>query len=232
MQRISTLLICCAILCAAIVSPAAAQDPLQLENTLLRAEYEMARKGQIYLVLNLEAKEFAVRASGITLATIPIQEIRVWGPLPEPGLHLVTEKDRVPPREKIQIPPAGSSGEPVKPPAAEAGKTQPEKPAEKKFDLQATEVTDMPTSYSLWLEGGGLIAIKSLPVASDWKSKLALSFEKTWWKVSRALNSNLNHYRKKTYTELLLIMTPHDAQRLYWTLPLGTAILMPAPPQS
>lgn len=213
----------------ALLAPVLAQaDQLTTENTLLRAEYDLSRKGQIYLVLDLQGKKFEIRASGMTVATIPIQEIRPWGPLPEPGLHLVADKDRVPEREKIRIPPPGGEEPAAKPAPAPTPADPVAPPAVKKFDVQATEVTDMPANYSLWLEGGGLIAIRSLETGSDWKTKLRQRFDKPIWLVSRAFNANVNHFRKKRYTELLLIMTPHDAQRLYWALPLGAAILMPA----
>jgi tRNA A37 N6-isopentenylltransferase MiaA len=101
-------------------------------------------------------------------------------------------------------------------------------PVVKKFDEQATEVTDMPNNYSLILEGGGVLVIKSLPAATDWKGKMAQRFEKSLWKISRALQSALQHYKKKPFTELMLILSPNDAQRLYWALPVGSALLIPA----
>lgn len=214
----------------ALVTPSTAlvDNPLAVENTLLRAEYDLARKGQVYLMLNLANKNIEIRASGIIMATIPIQEIRPWGPLPEPGLHIVAEKDRVPEREKIKIPPPGGE-EPAAQPLPTPAPTDPTAPpAVKKFEVQATEVTDMPANYSLWLEGGGLVTVKSLEPPTDWKSKLRTRFEKPLWKISHALESGLRHYHKQTYTELMLIMTPLDAQRLYWALPLGSAILIPA----
>lgn len=211
-----------------LAAPARALDNLTVENTLLRAEYDLARKGQIYLFLDLAKKQFAIRASGMTIATIPIVEIRPWGPIPEPGLHLIADKDRVPEREKIKIPPPGgeeSAAKPAPPPPA-ADPSLPAAP--KKFEVQATEVTDMPTSYSLMLEGGGVLVIKSFQEAADWKGKMAQRFEKPLWKITHALQANVSHYKKKNFTELMLILSPHDAQRLYWALPVGSALLIPA----
>lgn len=210
------------------VSPAlAANDRLKMENNLLRAEYDQAHKKQIYLFLNVTAKTFEIRSSGITIAAIPIQEIRPWGPMPEAGMHLVAEKDRVPDREKIKIPPPGGEEPAVKPTPVPSLTDPAAKPAEKKYEVQATEVTDMPTNYSLWLEGGGLIVIKSFSPGADWKSSLLQRFEKPIWRISHALKSDLNRFHKKDYTDLTLVMTPRDAQRLYWAVPIETAILIP-----
>jgi hypothetical protein len=86
----------------------------------------------------------------------------------------------------------------------------------------------MPSNYSLILEGGGVLVIKSYPAASDWKGKMAQRFEKPLWKISRALRSTLQHYKQQPFTELLLILSSEDAQRLYWALPVGSALLIPA----
>jgi hypothetical protein len=214
---------------AGIAAPAhALDDNLTIENTLLRAEYDQAHKGQVYLYLNLAKKQFEIRASGMTLAAIAITEVRPWGPLPEPGLHLIADKDRVPEREKIKIPPPGgeqSASKPVVPPPP-VDPAAP--PVAKKFEVQATEVTDMPSNYSLWLEGGGVLIVKSFLEKTDWKGKMAQRFEKPLWTISHALQADLSHYKKKNFTELTLILSPYDAQRLYWALPVGSALLIPA----
>lgn len=207
----------------------ALNDNLTIENTLLRAEFDLARKGEVYLFLNLGRKQFDVRASGMTIANIAIQEIRPWGPIPEPGLHLITDKDRVPQREKILIPPPGGEVVAQKPAVPPPPVDPSAPPVAKKFDVQATEVTDMPSSYSLTLEGGGILVIKSFPVATEWKGKLAQRFEKPLWKISHAFRSTLQHYKKQPFCELMLILSPEDAQRLYWALPIGSALLIPAP---
>jgi hypothetical protein len=86
----------------------------------------------------------------------------------------------------------------------------------------------MPSNYTLKLEGGGVLVIKSLPAGDDGKRTIAQRFEKPLWKVSRALHSALQHYKQEPFTELLLILSPEAAQRLYWALPVGSALLIPA----
>lgn len=224
---LSLLLITCTL--GAVATPARALDnKLIVENTLLRAEYDLAHKGQVYLYLNLNKKQFEVRSSGMTLATIGIVEIRPWGPLPEAGLHLIADKDRVPEREKIKIPPPGGEESVTKPVAPPQPVDPAAPPVVKKFDVQATEVTDMPSNYTLRLEGGGVIVIKTFSAALDWKEKMSLRFEKPLWTIAHALQANLSRYKNKSYTELTLILSPHDAQRLYWALPVGSALLIPA----
>ncbi|MDZ4183579.1 MAG: hypothetical protein U1D97_01205 [Desulfuromonadales bacterium] len=211
------------------VAPAyALDDQLTVANTLLQAEYDLARKKEVYLFLDLARKQFDIRSSGMTISTIPIKEIRLWGPLPEPGLHLIADKDRVPERVKIQIPPPEGEEAATKPvvPTPPVDPTAP--PVAKKFAVQATEVTDMPSNYSLRLAGGGLLAIKSFPPASTRKGLLVQRFEKSLWKFSHAFKAPFQHYKQEPFTELLLILSPEDAQRLYWALPVGSALLIPA----
>jgi hypothetical protein len=212
-----------------LAAPARAlDDKLTVENTLLRAEYDLARKKQVYLYLDLAQKQFDIRASGMTIANIAIREIRPWGPLPAPGLHLIADKDRVPKRDKIQIPPPGGEEVAEKPAVPPPPADPAASPVVKKFEVQATEVTDMPSNYSLILEGGGVLVIKSFPAATNWKVKMAERFEKPLWQISRALQSTLHHYKQQPFTELLLILSSEDAQRLYWALPVGSALLIPA----
>lgn len=228
MRHFILLLLLTSLLVGLAVPAQALDDKLIVENTLLRAEYDLARKKEVYLFLNLAKKQFDIRASGMTISSIGIIEIRPWGPLPEPGLHLIADKDRVPDRDKIQIPPPGGEEVATKPvePTAPVDPTAP--PVVKKFEVQATEVSDMPSNYSLRLEGGGLLVIKSFPAASNRKGLLAQRFEKMLWKFSHALKAPFQHYKKQPFTELLLILSPEDAQRLYWALPVGSALLIPA----
>jgi len=213
-------------LLSSLAAPAhALDDELLVQNTLLQAEYDLARKKEVYLYLNLDKNQFDIRSSGMTISTISIQEIQTWGPLPEPGLHRVADKDRVPPREKIQIPAPGGE-EAAKPAAPPSAPTAP--PVVKKFAVQATEVTDMPSHYTLWLEGGGRLAIKSFHPASKKKELLAQRFARLFWKFSHAFKAPFQHYKQEPFTELLLILSPEDAQRLYWALPVGSALLIPA----
>ena len=223
------LLLLLTIFLGSIAAPAhALDDKLIIENTLLQAEYDLARKKEVYLFLNLAKKQFDIRSSGMTISTIPIDEIRPWGPLPEPGLHLIADKDRVPEREKIQIPPPGSE-EATTAPAVPTPPVDPNAPpVVKKFDIQATEVTDMPSNYSLRLAGGGLLVIKSFTEATDWKKKMAFRYEKPLWKITRAFKAVSQHRDNQPFTELLLILSHEDAQRLYWALPVGSALLIPA----
>jgi hypothetical protein len=228
MRHFILLLLLTSLLGGFAVPARALDDNLTIENTLLRAEYDVARKGQVYLYLDLAKKQFDIRANGMTVANIGISEIRPWGPLPEPGLHLIADKDRVPEREKIKIPPPEGEAVAIKPLVPPPPVDPAAPPVVKKFEVQATEVTDMPINYSLMLEGGGILVIRSFPVATGWKEKLTQRFEKPLWRVSRALHATLQHYRQEPFTELMLILSPDDAQRLYWALPVGSALLIPA----
>lgn len=207
----------------------AAPGDSSLTYRLLRTETEMARKGQIYLVADLAKKQIEVRFSGLPLTVIPIEKVRAWGPFPEAGLHILKEKDKLPEREKIRIPPPEGTPAPAAP--TSTAKAEEEKPAAPKApEIQAYEVSDMPTHYDLFFEGGAHLYIDSPSEEKDWKSNLRRKYDREWWFVTRSWTSLWNYRRNSSYTELLLVMQPRDAQRLYWVLAQGGAffILPPA----
>lgn len=229
MQRITLFLLIMVTVVLPVTHSVAATDleRLTTENSLLRAEIDLARKGQVYLTLNPARRQMEIRAGGLVMTTIPVEEIRPWGPYPEGGLHIIADKDRVPEREKIKIPPPG--GEEESKPAAPAVPPDPNaKPGERKIEIQATEVTDMPGNYSLWLEGGGVIAVRSYGNAKTWQEKLQQKYEKPLWNLDHAWKAVRAARENKPFTELTLVMKPAEAQRLYWALPIGTALLLPA----
>lgn len=209
--------------------PAAADElaDLQLANQRLRSEFELARKKQIYFIFDFEQNQVLFRASGLTVARLPINEVRFWGQPPAEKTRTLALKEakKAPEREKIKVEKEVAEAKaptPPPPPAPESG-TAEEKP--KKFELQALELDDMPTEYRLVFDDGMQVVVRSA------REGLQGTLERLWWNVSRPLISDWLFTKGKTYTEVRLIMAEREARLLYWTFNLDAPCLLrrPAP---
>jgi hypothetical protein len=202
-------------------APLAADDLAELvqTNRLLRAEYELAKSQQLYFVIDLPAAQIHVRASGTTLAELPILSRRSWG-RPADGIAYSLAKKtarKEPMREQVLIP----GKEPEKPvePVIEAKK--PAAPT-----LQALEITDMPTDYVLQLDDGTLLTVQArLEEPSMW-ARARQRAARLGWIVSRPLISVWHHLRGSTYNEMFLILPEREARMLYWSFQEGARCLV------
>jgi len=193
-------------------------EALESTNLRLRAEYDLAVKQKLYFVFDLPARQVQFKASGIAVAELPIQNVSIWGQLAGDKVRSVLTKRSLftPEREVLKIPPPAQSTKP---------ETETEPKAEpKKFELQALELADMPTSFQLLFDDGLVVSVK--PVPEEFLRRQAWTLGRWFWHLSRPLISDWNFIRKKTYTEILLTMPPKDAQLLYWSLADGSSCLL------
>jgi hypothetical protein len=211
------LLFLCSVLCPTIAG-ADDLEALEATNRQLRAEYELARKSQLYFVFDLPAKKVQFKASGMAIAELPVQRADFWGQVGGDKIRTVAAKHSygTPEREVLKIPPPEQSAEAK--PQAEA-KADP-----KKFELAALELSDMPTSFQVRFDDGFLVSVKPAPAGFFRRIWWALS--KGFWHLSRPLNSVWNFLHKQTYAEILLTIPPKDAQLLYWSLTDGSSCLL------
>jgi hypothetical protein len=207
------------LVCAA---PAADEVPLaalESANWLLKAELELAKSAQVYFDFDLAEKKVRFKSSGIAVAELPVSQLRIWGPSTGDKLRTLTGKESLvrPERESILIP--GQEGE--KP--GEAKKEEGSK-EEKKFDLQALELSDMPRTFRLRLDDATVITVRPAPQGTlEWLLAKGLAL---YWHLSRPLISDWHFLHRKPYTEILLIMPAKDAQLLYWSFAEGTRCLI------
>lgn len=195
------------LLLVGFATPARATDLATLEgrNRLLQAEYQLAKKDQLYLLFDLPARQVQIKASGVVLAGLPIAQLQGRGqPSPE-GLRTLSKRQASSPPQRVAIDPQAER-----------------KPG--KFELQALELDDMPSAYRLLLDDGSSLTIT--PLAEGFRGAVTGLARDLWWRLSRPFISGWYSLRGKPYTEQRLTLAAHDARRLYWSFQEGMPCLI------
>jgi hypothetical protein len=193
-------------------------------NRLLQAEYDLAKSQNLYFIFDLQTSRILYRVSGTTVAELPILSLRSWG-RPADGIAYTLSKRtarKEPTREKIAIPDGKEEEKPASP-------KPPPKPGEapKPPDVQALEISDMPTEYTLLLNDGTLLTVRTtLPETADYKEKFRFYYDKYSWFVTRPLISISQHRQGNTYNEMLLTLPEREARMLYWSFQEGGRCLV------
>lgn len=223
MRYVSFLLLFLGTLLAPAVVGADELGELESSNLRLRAEYELAAKQQLYFVFDLPAKKVQFKASGISVAELPVQALTIWGQVGNKDkLRTVAAKHSyfTPKRDMVKIEQPEQSAEPeAKPKTEDEPKAEP-----KKFELEALELSDMPSSFQVRFDDGLLLSVK--PAQEGFFPQVWGAIAKGFWYLSRPLISVWNFLHKKTYTEILLTMPSKDAQLIYWSLADGSSCLL------
>lgn len=203
-------------------------EQLQATNRLLRAEFELAKKGQLYMVFDLREQQVLFKLSGVTANRLTVGDVRFWGPTPTEKVRLLQlkEADNAPQREKIQIPGPEETAVVAAPKPPEAKPAAEEAP--KPFALQALEIDDMPELYHLILDDGIRINVRGVR-EEGLIAFFADKAEQLWWYLSRPLLSLWHYLHGKTYTEVVLTLPPREAQLLYWSFVEGAPCLLRRP---
>ncbi len=181
-------------------SPAPPQDAsrLRLENQILKQELSLASKPQLYFLLNLSEKVLQVKAKGMVLKEWKIGGLRRWGPHPPLQVLTLGKKSALfaPKRKKI------------KPGENEEKDT---------FELEALELKDMPTIFTLNLVEGVKIYVRPKP--GNFISHLAnfgLFFRWYGWFPLRHLWLRL---AKKPFMVMEITLASKDeAKAVYWAM--------------
>jgi hypothetical protein len=198
-----------------VMSPAVAGDQslvdLQQANALLQAEYDLARSGKSYLLIDLQEHQLQLKASGLTLEKWSIDTYRCWGhPSATTPSNLESKSALAAPERDVHV--VG---------AAEPGEETTEKP------FKALELADMPTSYRLQLFNGTTITVH--PAPASWFGHLRNALVVPVWYLSRPLISSWNFLRGSPYNELALAIPAQDTRMLYWAFSEGTPCLIRLP---
>ncbi len=198
-------------LITSIAAPASAGDDkaryLQ-ENRLLEEELQLAQKQNLYIVFNLGEKTASLRAKGIRLRDLPLKKARYWGSAASLRSYHMEKKSTFiePGRETI-------------------------KPGENKdadtFDVEALELTDMPSRYDLYFDGGLTVFVR--PQTDGVVSAMGNTLYAAKVFITRPFSLLWNSVRKKTYTALDIVLDGNDARTLYWSLTAGSGALIYPP---
>jgi hypothetical protein len=212
-MRFKTVILSLIYIVTALISTGKTAEALSSREELLQAELELAQKPQIYFMLNLEGKKVYFKARGIVLKEMPVDDIRFWGNMSDVQSYTLTKKSSfaTPVRDKIN-------------PEKEEAEKDEKKDEKEKFQLKALELSDMPASYTLWLNGNVFITVG--PIGEGAASKLYSAARSFSWYLSRPFYSVWNAVNKRPYTALHLRLKKEDAQALYWSFVEGGMIII------
>jgi len=201
------------LLCGPVAAGDDTVDLLQT-NRLLQAEFDLAKSQHLYFFIDLPESRIYFRASGITLAELPVLTVRSWGRPADGIAYTLASKTarREPAREQVLIPPpAGKEPEKSETPVIEA-----RKPAEGPA-VQALEIADMPTDYVLELNDGTLLTVHADLAEAGFFTRLRWKAVRFSWYLTRPLISVWHHLQGRSYNEMLLILPERETRMLYWS---------------
>jgi hypothetical protein len=180
------------------------QVTLAKENQLLREEWSLAQKSNLYVVFHLKEKTIQIKAKGVSLQEFPIHHIDLWGNnVPDKALALVKKSALVKPSRKTVRPGDMKESE--------------------DFTLDVLELDDMPIRYTLVLDNRVFISIRPSEGVTSKFGNTLLSLEDflvrpavTFWYAVRG----------KQYTALDLGLEKQDAKALYWSFTEGAKCIV------
>jgi len=196
---------------ALIVGPASAGDDKERyirENRLLEEELALARKPDIYFVFNLKEKMASIKARGIPLRELQINDFHCWGSPVSGNVYRLIKKSTFfkPGREMI-------------------------KPGESKekdnFKIEALELADMPSRYTLVLDGGVRILIR--PLTAGIVSGISNLFYTSMRFLIRPIAMLWHALRGTPYTAIDIVLDKNDARAVYWSLSEGSGAIIYTP---
>lgn len=196
------------VLIAAPVSAVDVKERYIRENRLLEQELTLVRKPDIYIVFNLKEKMAYIKARGIHLRELQINDFHCWGSPVSSNVYRVIKKSTFfkPGREMI-------------------------KPGESKekddFKIEALELTDMPSRYTLVLDGGLRISIR--PPTEGIISGTGNIFYTSMRFLVRPLSMLWHVLRGRPYTAIDIVLGKNVAQAVYWSLSEGSSAIIYTP---
>ncbi len=196
---------------------AAAVDRAALakKQDTLTAEYSLAKDAKFYFVLDVEGRKIELRVRGMVLRTWPIESMRFWGRPDFSGTVDLVKKTALKAPERIVIKP-GDTEASIKVPTPKPG-TSVLTATAADYDLEALELRDMPTRFSLDLSNGLHISVKARTGGSP---GLGARLRDAWrWYVGLPLGNLFGERKDKAVSELELVFAEgKDPQSIYWHL--------------
>lgn len=196
-----------------VAAPSAGGLPMQelrQVNAWLQAEYDQAKSGKSYLVIDLNQLKLQLKINGLVLQSWDIDRYRRWGH----PLALTTSLEK-----KTSFAGSGRDVQVVNTSGLNA------EAVNKTF--KALELADMPAAYRLHMVNGTDISVHTTP--EGWFDRLCGLLRVPAWYLSRPLISSWNSLRSLPYNELALSLSAEDARMLYWAFNEGTPCLIRLP---
>ena len=169
------------------------------ENRFIKEELALAKRSPLYFVLDIAEKTIDIKAKGIVLKEWKISKLRLWGSPPPLAAMAVLKKSSFSVPQRIKIQPGEAEGETAS------------------FELDALELKDMPSSFSLILERQTVVYVG--PAASGLGSRIGRFGHFLNWYIGLPLKNLWLQIRSKPMTMIDVTFSSADeARSLYWAL--------------
>lgn len=181
----------------------------------LTAEYGLAKDAKFYFVFDVRGRKLELRVRGMVLRSWPIVGMRFWGKPEFSGMVELAKKTALKAPERIVIKPGQEEAlVKVPAPAPKAG-TAAAPATAADYDLEALEIRDMPTHFSMDFDNGLHV---SLAARSGETPSLITRLKDAWrWYIALPLSDVLGRGREKTRPVLELVFEDEKApQGIYW----------------
>jgi hypothetical protein len=169
---------------------------LTYENRLLETELRIAQAPQIYSIIDLKNKKIFLKARGVLLRELSIETFRVWGNLPAVKAGTLTRKSALFAPKRAQVNP--KTGE-----------------DEADTSAETLELKDMPTNYTLVLDGNISISVRPKPthlLSSLWSIRYPVQ-----WYLTRPVLTVWHAMRRQPFTSIEVVLDAGDARSVYWS---------------
>jgi len=187
-------------LIALIAVPSFADNDKEIhirETRILEEELKISRKPDIYFIFNLKEKMIYIRARGVSLKEMQIKESGCWGkPVPVNTYQVIKKSAFVEPEREL-----------IKP--GESKKNE-------NYKVDAFELTDMPSRYTLVLENGIVIYVK--PSSEGIVSGITNVSYSSVILLTRPVLILWNMLKGNPYTAIDIVLSENDARAIYWSL--------------
>jgi len=183
--------------------PARGEDQTaSLENRLAKEELLLAKTPSLYFIVYLKSKMIALRSRGMTLQEWKVQSVHLWGDAPPLAALMLDKKSTLFPPKRAKIQPAAKEEEAAA------------------FELEALELKDMPSRFTLFLSGGIQVFIR--PKAGGFFPRLGNLGHLLVWNLWLPLKNLSFELKKKPFAAIdIKLEKKEDGQAMYWALPDG-----------
>jgi hypothetical protein len=172
------------------------------ENRLAKEELLLAKTPSLYFIFYLKSRVIALKSRGLILQEWKVQSIHAWGDTPPLSALTLDKKSTLFPPKRTKIKPASSEEEAAT------------------FELDALELKDMPSRFTLFLSGGIRVSVR--PKARGFFSQLGNFGHLIAWNVWVPLRNLSFRMGKKPFGAIVIkLEKKEDAQAVYWAFPDG-----------
>jgi hypothetical protein len=178
--------------------PARGDDrTVYFEKTLAKEELLLARTPSLYFIVYVKSKTIALRSRGMTLQEWKVKGVHAWGKeAPLDALTLEKKSTLFPPK-RAKIKPAANEGE------------------DATFELEALELKDMPSRFTLFLSRGVRVYVRSQ--ARGFFPRLGNLGHLLAWNLWVPLKNLSFRLIKKPFGAIdIKLEKKEDSQAVYW----------------